>query len=162
MVRVDEIEKTLRRLNELFQKEENSDLDNCLFSKLALLEFCGWIEFALDDVIKEFSSKASLSSKNQKYVDEQIKRNSGFSYDKHYKPLLIKLIGIINYQKLEVAIDGLVSTLNYLYKARNDAAHTHTTHTELETRGAPSHIISYLPTIRNLFRTNRRFLKFAY
>lgn len=101
------------------------------YSKLALLELCGWIEESMDDIVLRCARRHLKDRKNIKFVaDQTIKRTYGFEYEKHFRKMLIHLFGIINTEKLERKVDQrkwqlFKAALNNLKTKRNTEAHTH-------------------------------------
>lgn len=101
------------------------------YSKLALLELCGWIEESMDDVVIRCSIRHLRQEANRNYIkNDVVKKNYGFEYNRHFRKMLIHLIGIVQVEKLEGRIDTSVkanfeSTLGALKTARNSEAHTH-------------------------------------
>lgn len=100
------------------------------FSKLAILELCGWIEESMDNIIKAFTKHLNKPA-NQKFVEEQvIEPTYGFEYHRHFRAMLIQVIGVISVERLEANLnqtkfDLMKSALGSLKKSRNDLAHTH-------------------------------------
>lgn len=100
-------------------------------SKLAVLELCGWLEESMDDIVLRCSMRELKKSVNRKYVQEQIvDRTHGFDYNKHFRKMLIQLVGIVNVEKIERRVNVNVSsqfraTLGSLIRPRNSQAHTH-------------------------------------
>ncbi|WJS94129.1 HEPN domain-containing protein [Flavobacterium johnsoniae] len=123
------------------------------YSKLALIELCGWIELCIDDITKKYIDLKLLKTNNINLAKKQfVDGTYGFEYDKNLRPILIKLIGIINVEPLEDILDYngdftlLKSQLNSLISLRNPAAHTSiagVTHTYQ----APSTMLTYLNSI---------------
>jgi len=118
----------LKRLNHLF----NRDPKNALFySKLAILELCGWIEESMDDIVLK-CAKRKLKNKPcfqelEIFVNKKI---HGFHYNNHFQSMLIQLIGRIQLEKIEKKIDPTAfhkfkSLLGQLKRSRDDEAHTH-------------------------------------
>lgn len=123
------------------------------YSKLALIELCGWIELTMDCIIQEFSEAKLNSDNNITFVKENvIKKTYGFQYDQHFRPMLMKMIGLIKLEQIELGLsqtgdlDRFTATLNNLYIARNRAAHTYIVGTT-STYEAPSIIFAYLLTL---------------
>ena len=61
---------------------------------------------------------------------EVIKRTHGFDYEYHFRRMLIQLIGLVNVERLEKAIDQtkqarLIAALKTLKAVRDPEAHTH-------------------------------------
>lgn len=101
------------------------------YSKLALLELCGWIEESMDDVVRTCANRKLKTSGNLEFVEKQIIRGThGFEYKRHFRTMLIQLIGLVNLERLEKSLDiikfhGLASTLDTLKTCRDAQAHTH-------------------------------------
>lgn len=102
------------------------------YSKLALMELCGWIELCIDEILENYiDTKLSLATNLNLAKTIYVKQTYGFEYDKNLRPLLIKIIGLINVEKVEDLLDFeggtftlLKSQLNNLVSLRNAAAHT--------------------------------------
>ncbi|MFX1521745.1 MAG: endoribonuclease [Promethearchaeota archaeon] len=111
-------------------KNSKTPKEGLFYSKLAILEFCGWIEESMDDIINRCALKHLKKASNIRNVNELISRISGFEYNNHFRIMLIKLLGIIHIEKLEKRVDQvkfqqLKSTLGSLKGPRNIQAHTH-------------------------------------
>lgn len=100
------------------------------YSKLALLELCGWIEESIDDTIIRYCNRKMKLSSNKDAIKEIVRNNSGFQYNSNIRPLLMRAIGIVNIEKIETKLEKtgkitrLSSMLGNLKSSRNDAAHT--------------------------------------
>ena len=124
------IKKTLKNLDALYNGT-SSEEKKIYYSKLAILELCGWIEESFDEIIKTYSQKRLQLNSNKKWVEENILSNNyGFKYKKNIRKMLINFIGIINIEKFETEFDStgelmvLDSLLDTLTKERNGLAHT--------------------------------------
>ena len=99
------------------------------YSKLAVLELCGWIEESIDAVAHRAIKNRIKSSSLQKKATEIIKRTYGFDYENNILPMLTRLVGIPNFQQLEDLLnaDGsyaiLTSELSSIKTQRDKAAH---------------------------------------
>lgn len=124
------IKKILNDLDSRFRKESSAK-NSLYFSKLAVLELCGWIEESMDDVILRSANRILKDPANLKFVrDEIIKRNYGFDYRQHFRRMLIQLAGVANVERIELLVDpgkkaALISTLATLKTIRDAEAHTH-------------------------------------
>jgi len=109
----------------------SSSKKSLYYSKLALIELCGWIEESMDDIILRCAKRKLKEAGNFKYTDETIVQpNHGFTYKSHFRRMLIQLLGIITAEKIEALVDpvkaaGLKSQLGTLKISRNSEAHTH-------------------------------------
>ena len=95
------IKGNLERIERLYEK--SSDIQDGLFySKLAILELCGWIEISMDDIILRLAKKHLKQSKNIAFVEKDvIRRTYGFDYSRHFRKMLINIIGITGVEKIE-------------------------------------------------------------
>jgi hypothetical protein len=124
------VEGSLRTLDRLF-REATSAKHALFYSKLAILELCGWIEESMDDVVLRCAVRHLRRSDNRRYVEKQIvKRTYGFDYDRHFREMLIRLLGLVAVERIENAVDPaksamMRSTLATLTVVRNTEAHTH-------------------------------------
>ncbi len=121
--------QNLDQLDVAFRKAKNPKYAT-YFSKLAILELCGWIEMSMDQVILEHCSNSIRLPKNTKVVAELVKRNYGFEYDGHFRKMLLNLIGMAACEKLETKMDVAVlakfeAQLGSLKTMRNSLAHTY-------------------------------------
>ncbi len=139
--------KELNKIKRLYDKSmSGSDRDMPkYYSKLALLELCGWIEESMDDIIVKSSRRSRV--KDCKYINDFIERNHGFSY-KNFRNMIISLIGITEVERVENKVNKvnkqkLESSLKSLKSMRDNHAHT-TLHGEGSTKRlwAPSIILS--------------------
>lgn len=134
--------ENLKGLNSRFLRS-NKPKDGLYFSKLAVLELCGWIEMSMDDVVLRVSQKKLSDQRNIKYVENDvIARTYGFQYQKHWRSMLIRTLGIVTVEKIELTVDqqkraGLEAELTNLATIRNSLAHTYVRGTQLQV-DAPS------------------------
>ena len=131
MVNKTEITRNLKELNARFQRTSRNPRDPLYYSKLAIMETCGWIETTMDDMVSTCAKKYINNVDNVKYLDERIRRNYGFHYDRNFRRVLIDAIGLINVERLERTVDqakfgSMKSALETLTIERNRAAHTYT------------------------------------
>jgi hypothetical protein len=114
------IEDSLRVLDVWYNEPSVGNERTILLSKLAILELCGWIEEAFDELIREVDR--STINDNKWVLDNVITRTNGFSYIKHFRPMLVQLIGEVLTRRVEAEMEqnhngdldrmkGLLSTL---------------------------------------------------
>ena len=133
--------KTLNRLDKLYN-DSTSDDQKIFYSKLALIELCGWIEETMDDIVLRCAKRCLKSEANQKFIDKTIGDTYSFGYEA-FRKMLMMVIGLATLEKIEEKLENtgkisaLKGDLGNLKKSRNRAAHTHTKGT-LRTYDAPS------------------------
>jgi len=124
--------KTLNRLDVHYNKALTSPVpeDPIFFSKLATLEYCGWIEESFDKIVRR-SVKGQLQTTAFKdSLEGSIKSTYGFQYVRHFKPLLTKAIGLKKMEEVEKHLkhtgqfEALKGALETIKEQRDDAAHT--------------------------------------
>jgi len=99
--------KNFNELDKLYNGATNKENDKqaIYYSKLALLELCGWIEESMDDIIRGYSNPKLKGKDNKEYLkNDIIGRNNGFSYT-GFREILVKTIGIIQLEKLEIKLE---------------------------------------------------------
>jgi hypothetical protein len=122
-----------------------------LYSKLAIIEFCGWIEQTFDNIIRDYAQRKLIVSDIEKAI---IKNNHGFRYDNNIRKMLMSCIGINNLENIEDCLEKTSGYLTILKTKldtftiyRNNAAHTYTPHGTTITYDAPSIILAEIQTI---------------
>ena len=139
------IARSLRTLNVAYNAPENRKYA-VYFSKLAVLELCGWVEMSIDDLILRHSTRRIKDPDNIKTVENFVKKNSGFNYERNFRFLLMRLLGVVDLEQFEMHIDNFKQTkmkveMENLSKLRNILAHTYIKGTTF-TIDAPSITIS--------------------
>ena len=120
----------LKTLKKLYDKTSRTQ-EVILYSKMAILELCGWIEETMDDIVRKCSKRNLKDSDNIKYVENNIiKRTHGFDYNDNFRKMLMQVLGIITVEELESKLDlskfqMMKSTLRTLKLNRDNEAHTH-------------------------------------
>ena len=145
------IETTLLKLDQKYLDPQATNDDRNYYSKLALMELCGWIEQSVDKIAKEYASSRIVSTNElRSYEADILDKLYSFKYKKIRKDVLIYLVGIIGTQKIEARMGAdlsiLKSTLGSLASTRNRAAHTYIKGVTM-TYDAPSLISAYLRQI---------------
>ena len=129
--------------------DDNSEIP-VLYAKMALLEYCGWLEQTFDEIARDCLQRMPEASASQKAtLEKKIIKTHGFRYLQNVRPLLVFAIGEDKLSKIEKKLDAtgdltlLKSHLIDMSEGRNEAAHTFTPGT---TRYfyAPSTTITYL------------------
>lgn len=124
------INTSLQAINRHFLNAA-SQRESLLFSKLAILELCGWIEESMDDVVMRCAMRRVNGHHNRNYCRDVIVKNTyGFEYDRHFRFMLIRLLGLVNIEYVEARVDqakhaAMTAALTTLKAQRNLEAHTH-------------------------------------
>jgi hypothetical protein len=124
-----ELERSLRSLDRRYRGAAVS-IEAQLASKGEVIEVCGWIEEAIDDLVRRTARRALSIDKSLKEVDEVIQGTYGFSYAEHVRPMLKRIVGLSGVEQIEaelgaLALDRLRGVLGELKAVRNTNAHTH-------------------------------------
>jgi hypothetical protein len=130
MITKQHIVPSLNALNTAYSNAASAD-DAERFAKLAIIELCGWIEESMDALVLRCGKRHLKASKNLVYCqDDIIGPTYGFDYHKHFRFMLVKLVGLIGVERLEGRVDQakhavLKSSLGSLKVVRDSVAHTH-------------------------------------
>lgn len=146
------IESTLIELDILYNSA-TSQKKIIYYSKLATIELCGWLEESFDNIIITCANRKLKEANNKKFVKKDVvKKNYGFHYENNIRPMLFKLIGLIELEKIEKRLERtgqisiLSANLTNLVGTRNDAAHTYLKGIT-RTYNAPSVALGYFRSI---------------
>ena len=130
MIAKSSISKNLQILVNLYNSNP-SNQKGLLYSKLAILELCGWIEDTMDGIVRKCVIRRIKDPAIRERINEKvIEVTYGFHYNRHFRQMLVYVIGEISMLKIERNLDpkkfqGLQSTLGGLRKSRDIQAHTH-------------------------------------
>lgn len=128
MINYSDILSTLTTLCNMY--DDSSDMDSPVFcSKLSLLEFSGWVELAFDEILKEYVNSRITEPIIRDQALKIIDNTYGFDYKKNIVPMMISIIGTVNYQVFLSDITPLEkehfkNILSDFTVKRNRAAHT--------------------------------------
>jgi hypothetical protein len=131
MIKKRDIQRSLQTLDSRYNAGTVDIADTIYYSKLAVLEYCGWIEHSMDQIV-ERSIKGKLKTDKFKrtFEKEIVGRTYGFMYEKHFLAMIIRTVGIVEAERLErlLEADGsylvLKAQLNQMKTYRDKAAHT--------------------------------------
>jgi hypothetical protein len=142
----------LRSINRLYNSSLSDKKLALLYSKMAILETCGWIEETMDDIVLRCAHRLRIDSSDLKtFENDTVKRTWSFDYERNFRFMLTQLIGLRNVEKFEANVDKnkfvlFVSAIGTLLKSRNQVAHTHIKGVTLHL-DAPSRTISYYQNV---------------
>lgn len=140
------ISKTLKDLDDRYNiAMSSSSLESSVYySKLAVLEYCGWIEESFDKIVRRTVKDKLKTAEYRNLLENNIiKRTYGFRYVENFRPMLISSIGLVAMENLESQLvrkgflDVLKSELCTVKLERDSAAHTWINNTT-RTYSAPS------------------------
>lgn len=124
------IMNNIKRLDSLYDTSPNS-VEATYYSKLAIIELCGWIELSMDNIVEHFANK-NIKTKPFKDIFKSLKdKNHGFDYKKNFRKMLSQTAGLHNTEKVETKLNLtgqitiLKASLHSLMTLRNDAAHSY-------------------------------------
>lgn len=131
---VERLRKTLRFLDVMYQQHQTSEdpEEAVAFAKLAVLEFCGWVEMTIDDIARGAVQVSLPAEVDRKPLEALIKGTHGFNYSSHVSPLLVSAIGSVRFSAIERTMEneavlerfkGILNTTEF-NRMRNQAAHT--------------------------------------
>jgi len=117
----------LKQIERLYNSS-SSIHQSSFYSKLAIIELCGWIEISMDDIVLRIATRKLRDAKNLDYIKKIVKRTYGFDYEHHFLPMLEAVIGRHGIKRMNARIDnGLVQplfgALSLLKPARDQLAH---------------------------------------
>ena len=143
MVNYVDIENTLNYLDSTYLASMSDPLLPILLSKTAFIEFSGWIEQSMDQILYDYLDSHICETYIIKYIKDQIKKNYGFKYENNILRILSITIGAYNLENVfdKININLLKTLLDKYSNKRNNAAHTHTLGTTT-TYDAPSVILN--------------------
>ncbi|WP_445454237.1 hypothetical protein [Flavobacterium sp. 25HG05S-40] len=146
------IEDLLKELQKLYDNPADP-IHKDYYSKLALLELCGWLEHTQDEIIKSYSDFKLTETRNKDEIrDFVIGKTYGCDYMDHFRPMIIKLIGYKQTEFLENKLKSagqfqiLRDQLSSLWALRRRAAHTSMVGVTI-TYQAPSSMRTYLNSL---------------
>lgn len=129
MIPVTYIERNTKSLTTCFNNSTRP-LMTLLYAKLVIIEVGGWVEMSMDDLVERAGKSLKMSTNILHLEREIIRSNYGFDYERNFRPMLTKAIGLVSLEKLEGRLDTAKQTkmkaaLTLLKQARNTVAHTY-------------------------------------
>ena len=139
-----EITEILNEVDREYRKPRTTLRKSRYYSKLALIELCGWIEVTIDSIFEK-QARRILSSSDLASFQNKLTNIFGFEYSS-FRSLLIQLYGRQVTEKIEREIDPTVlqkmkASMKYLKPVRDVSAHTYIRKTAV--MDAPSAIMGH-------------------
>lgn len=151
------IQITLNRLDAEYNTTSDIQLP-ILYSKLAVLELCGWIETNIDNILFEYVNTHILDTDCINGIGTIINKNYGFNYNSNLFPLFCSVLGINNLENILDSLSpadfqNLKSITGTYTQERNKAAHTDTPIGTTRTYRSPSSVLHDYNLIKPAFQT---------
>jgi hypothetical protein len=122
--------KNLVRINRLYLST-SSQFETLFYSKIGIIELCGWIEETMDAIVLGVSQRNITTQAHRVFIEKEIvKKTYGFEYEAHFRKMLMGVIGLKGVQDLEANVnraffDPMCATLNAIKPYRNSHSHTY-------------------------------------
>ena len=151
----------IKKLDRLYNSSPT--IEATYYSKLAIIELCGWIGLTMDNIVEHFAKKHIKTQSFKDSFNSLKKNNYGFDYKRNFRKMLSQTVGLHNMEKLETKINAtgniniLDATLDNLKNLRDDAAHTYIDTTK--TYQAPSMTKSQLEQIYPILKVFSKEIK---
>lgn len=130
MIARTEIERTLKGLQFRYRNSKTQK-EPLWFSKLAIIELCGWIEVSTDDLVHRLAKKAVKKHGHLTHFQaEVVNKNYGFHYKRHFRNMLMAAVGLEGVEVVESVVSAtskaqLESEFGTLTISRNRLAHSY-------------------------------------
>lgn len=124
------IQSNLKEIERRFNKARTQK-EPLYYSKLAVLELCGWLEISIDDLVCRAVRKRVKDARVLEDFEKSVVNPIyGFHYKKHFRKMVCGAIGEVNMHDIELKMNQLrrqqlISELNALTINRNSLAHTY-------------------------------------
>lgn len=117
----------MRQMERLFISSRSVQ-KSLFYSKLAVLEVCGWIEISVDEIVVRTARRLLRDQNYLALVQNEVKRVHGFEYEVHIRRLLIAVVGVTGVKKIERSANPLLfppmcAALSTLKRVRDRHAH---------------------------------------
>lgn len=151
------IQSTLNKLDSEYNASTDLQMP-ILYSKLAVLELCGWIETNINGMLFEYIDTHVIDPVCITKIKKIIDKNYGFHYERNLFPLLCSVLGINNLENVIdkislVDFQNLQSITEVYTLERNKAAHTDTPLGTTRSYKAPSSVLYDYALIKPAIQT---------
>lgn len=96
---LDLMEKRYNEIDSDPASSHDADLELKLLSKLALIEFCGWVEMTIDEILNNYLAMSIISRPVVKQCTEEIDKVYGCSWE-NVQSLFRRILGGWGYSRL--------------------------------------------------------------
>lgn len=129
MVNYTDIEAKLNRLDTEYNK---SILDPDLpifYSKLAVIEFSGWMEDSVDTIVYDYINSHIIDPVVKQHIEKCVNGNFGFNYYSNLFKVFTSVLGVNTWENIEDKLKpqnllNLVNVTSTYTGIRNKAAHS--------------------------------------
>jgi hypothetical protein len=104
MLPTEQLLATLNSYEQLYTAPSATNRTLLLASKASILEVCGWVEQAMDQMIHDCAHRCNLSATRLSTVSTYVKNTYGFKYDQHFERMLSAVIGFRELERVESTI----------------------------------------------------------
>lgn len=154
---------TIRTILQKIEREYNNYMVSSdvhmpqLLSKLAIMEFCGWIEESIDEILHNYLDSHIVDLQVKNNIKVFVKDVHGLSFDKHIYKIFPLVIGANNWENVLDALgsadrNNLESITNTYHRQRNSAAHVNTIIGVTPSYNAPSQVMLDFNNIESAIR----------
>lgn len=122
--------KNLKRIERLYATC-GFPIEALLYSKLGVIELCGWVEESMDRIVIDMARRGLSSQVHRDHIEKDIVRKTyGFEYEKHFRKMLMAVIGLKGVQDMEAYVDPalfgpMCGALTTLKPNRDTYSHTY-------------------------------------
>ena len=129
-----------------------------LLSKLATMEFGGWIEVSIDEILYNYLDNHIVDSNGKNIIKRFIKNIHGFSFNDHIYKIFSIVIGANNWEnvldELNIADrNNLESIADTYSRERNEFAHKNTIIGVTTTYRSPSQVLADFNNIESAIKS---------
>ena len=166
----EQVYKTLVLTDDRFKVIDNNNaastdsaLELAMLSKIAVIEFCGWMEVSFDEILENYVLNANLNPSIVKECKDEIKNVYGCDPERNVKPLLRRILGVKRYNGYILSTSDLLQICASIEriggvsaadpaagKMRNVAAHTNIKSPTQTYFSAPSLVLAELKKVHPL------------
>ena len=120
---------TIGKLDALYNSSASTQAT--YYSKLAIIELCGWIEYSMDEIAQHFANRKIRSIIYRDIFNGFKNKTYGFDYKSNFRKMLYQTIGLHNMESIELKLERtgqitlLTNELQTLKTLRDHAAHTY-------------------------------------
>lgn len=129
-----------------------------LLSKLAVMEFCGWIEESIDNILYDYLDNHLIDNNGKRIIKGFVKKVYGFSFEENIYKIFAIVVGANNWENIYDSLstidkNNFKSIVNTYSSIRNGAAHSNTVIGVTLNYNTPSQVISDFSKIESAIKS---------